>query len=85
MIQDNQWHEGIVYQHSDDGEFVLVDSYEEGDADDRPKTMATVDGVYGIKHQTVKYNWNKGQPIVDFGEFQMCITDIGFVEIEDEL
>jgi hypothetical protein len=79
MKQDNQWHDGIVYQHSDDGKFVLAENLEEADKDNRPMTM---EGG-GVKYQDVKYNWNRGQPIVDFGDFKMVITDIGFVKLDE--
>ena len=78
MKQDNQWHDGIVYRHSDDGSFVLAENVDEIEKDTRPMTMESG----GVKYQDVKYNWNRGQPIVDFGDFRMAITDIGFVRLD---
>jgi hypothetical protein len=75
MKTDNQWHDGIVYQHSDDRVFVIADNFEEAEKDEHPMTMENG----GVKYQDVKYNWNKGQPVVDFGDFKAVITDIGLV------
>ena len=72
MLRDDQWHDAIVYQHSDTGNFMLVASLEQIASDTRPKTM--VGG--GVKYQAVTYNWNRGYPIVDFGPFEMFITDM---------
>ena len=79
MKQDSQWHDAIVYQHADNGMFVLVENIEEGKKDERPKTM---EGG-GVKYQDVKYHWNRGQPIVDFGDFKMAITDIRFEKLDE--
>ena len=75
MKRDNQWHNGIVYQHSDNGSFSLAENFDEAIKDSRPKIM---DGNC-VKYQSVKYNWNRGQPIVDFGDFKVAITDTSLV------
>jgi hypothetical protein len=73
MKTDNNWHEGIIYQYADGNkEFQLAENIVEGIEDPRPKEM--INGR--VKYQNVKYNWNHGQPIVDFGDFKMTIVDI---------
>lgn len=71
MIADNDWHDGIIYQLLN-GRFVLAEHLDHAQKDERPKI--TENG--GVKYQDVRYNWNRGQPIVDFGNFQMVIGDI---------
>lgn len=67
MKPDNQWHEAVVYELLS-GEFVIADSVEDAEKDQQPKNEDH--GYVGVK-----YNWNHGQPIVDFGDFQMTIVD----------
>jgi hypothetical protein len=72
MKTDNKWHAAILYQHSDDGNFMLVDDIRELADDDRPKTMVGD----AVRIQKVMVKWNNGKPIVDCGDFKMDIVDI---------
>lgn len=64
------WSSGILYQHADDGGFVIVQSIEAAKDDPRPKTM--IGG--GVRYQDVRYKCVDGQPVVDFGGFEMVVT-----------
>jgi hypothetical protein len=69
MITDNQWHDGVLITDPAGG-FLLLDNLEDG------RREAEIFGWEGeIKYQDVRYNWNRGQPIVDFGQFQASIVD----------
>lgn len=70
MKTDNQWHDGIFYK-LEGGDFVLKETIEEAMNDARPKEMENG----AVKFQPIRYNWNRGEPIVDFGEFKMSIVD----------
>lgn len=73
MITDNQWHDGIIYRLTgDDTRFVIVDTIDEAKSDQRPKECFDTGG---IRYQGIKYNWNHGQPKVDFGDFSLSIVD----------
>ncbi len=70
METDNQWHDAICAKHGD-GSFGIYDDMQ--DAMKRGLGKFPADEV---EYQNVKYNWNQGLPIVDFGKFQMCIRNI---------
>jgi hypothetical protein len=68
MIQDNQWHVGICVKMKD-GNFALFDNFAQAEE------TREADLPVEVQFQDVKYNWNRGQPIVDFGDFKMTIID----------
>ena len=80
METDNEWHDAILYQHSDDGCFILADSIEVAMNDPRPVTQES--GM--AKFQVVKINWNHGQPIVDCGDFKLSVVDVSFLPASSE-
>lgn len=76
MIADNQWHEGILYEKPD-GTFVLVESIEEAIEDAKRLNSK-------VKYQKCKYNWNNGQPMVDFDDgVKMTIVDVNMNKPQD--
>jgi hypothetical protein len=67
MKCDNQWHPAILYKIGET--FQIAENFEEAEKDPR------VTGE--IEYQEIKYNWNRGQPIVDLGDGEMVtITDM---------
>lgn len=70
MIRDSQWHPGVVVNRPVKG-FALYDTLPEAQED---AIRDRLEGVF--QWQDVKYTWNRGQPIVDFGDFKMTVVDI---------
>jgi hypothetical protein len=54
MIPDNQWHPAILYKIGE--RYRIAKDFEEAEKD--PLLSGPVE------YQEIKYNWNKGQPIV---------------------
>lgn len=69
MNPDNHWHDAVCVKHKD-GSFGIY--HDQKDAVERGSGKINNTSEF----QEVKYNWNHGQPIVDYGDFQMTITDI---------
>lgn len=74
MIEgDNNWHDGVVCKCVD-GNFILDDSLQNALSRHRERLTG--------EYQKVRYNWNGGEPVVDFGDFQMNIKGITFSKAE---
>ncbi len=59
IIQDNEWHDGVlIYLKSETG-FALRNSLMEFQ-EEHPDFLEITTGAY----EPLKYNWNKGQPIM---------------------
>lgn len=69
MNCDNQWHPGIIADHAD-GSFGIYDDFE--DAFKNSAVKLTDPPVF----KAITYNYNRGQPLVNFGDFVMSIVDI---------
>jgi hypothetical protein len=80
MKTDNEWHFGLAVLGTDK-KIRVLDSKE--DAEERIargdfKPEEKVKGDPGSRYiRYVHYNWNKGQPIIDFGAFILNVVDIG--------
>ena len=70
MTTDNEWDGAIVYQHSNNGAFVLATGLEAARADILPKTMENG----AVKYQEAKIKWDGGDLIVDFEHYKMVVT-----------
>ena len=71
MIQDNEWHPAVFVELKD-GSFHIFDSLKEAEMDTTHE--------YTGKFQEVEVNWNRGQPIVNFGYYEMAITDVNIIK-----
>lgn len=69
MKTDNQWHNAICVQHAD-GSFGIYDDKEDAAKNGAEKLLQK------SRYQDVQYNWNHGQPLVNFGDFTMSIVDV---------
>ena len=71
MITDNQWHPAILIKTKPG--FVLVDSM-----DDAELLRATYPAAFSdvTEFMEVRVNYNRGQPIVDFGDFTAALVDM---------
>lgn len=70
MLQDNQWHEGVCVK-TPDGTFEIFESIQ-----DIKENWNREIPKESMGYMPIKYNWNKGQPIVDFGDFKASIVDL---------
>jgi len=69
MKADNEWHPGIIVEHAD-GSFGVYEDFEDAENNHLQEIRNPK------KFQDIKYNWNRGQPIVDFGDFKLSIVDM---------
>jgi len=76
MITDNEWHDGILAEHTD-GSFGIYDDL------NNAKEYGAGKFHEEIKYEPIEYNWNKGQPLIQlpYGEV-MSIVDTGLEEGE---
>jgi hypothetical protein len=85
MKTDNNWHPCVVVKKAD-GNFSVHENLAdlEKEVTSGRVSLPMVDGQPQCRYNEAKWNWNKGQPIVDFGEFQMAITDMDVKKVVDQ-
>jgi hypothetical protein len=69
MKSDNQWHDAILAK-TKSGNFVIGETFEEIERDHKNELPEKVE------YQDVKFNYNKGQPLVDLGGEIVSIVDL---------
>lgn len=70
MITDNEWHDGICIQH-ENGDFELYESLEDARKNWRGPPPEKSLGWFPLK-----YNYNKGQPLLYIGGRKASIVDL---------
>lgn len=74
-FRDNQWHDMFLHQ-MEDGDFAMFSTLEElGNFPKLYKTPIEGTDQYKAQFEEVKYNWNKGQPIVKTHKCTLTIVD----------
>lgn len=73
LATDNNWHDAIAYKHLDTGIFAVAKDVDEAEKDPRIKKRHP-DGT--LNFCDCKFNWNRGQPILDFGDFKVAVMDL---------
>lgn len=74
IIEDNQWHDGVIYSATVAGKegLALANSFDEALLDET--AIREDNGL--MKWARVLYNWNHGQPIFDMGAFKCMATNV---------
>lgn len=76
MKQDNKWHPVIVLKKDD--HFAVLENEEQAVLHCKIHNLHAVEGYRG------RWNWNKGQPLIDLDDFMVTIVDTSKSELAPE-